>query len=172
MTHIMLPLYVVRPTPIKELTIPHLELCAAVLATKADKQLRKDIELSVSQSVFWTDSTAVIQYIRNTKRRFLTFVASRVGMIHDMSEPEQWPYVSSESNPVDDASRGVEGDRFTSESRWLRGPSFLSLDERDWPTYPQQISYLCDSDPEVRKECIVLTLQSNGEEDSIKTLIT
>ncbi|KAK8395997.1 hypothetical protein O3P69_005226 [Scylla paramamosain] len=67
---------------------------------------------------------------------------------------------------------GVKGDRFTSESRWLWGPSFLSLDERDWPTYPQQISDLSDTDPKVRKECTVLTLQSNGEEDSIKTLIT
>ncbi len=52
------------------------------------------------------------------------------------------------------------------------GPLILSLDERDWPTCPQQISDLSDSDPEVRKECTVLTLLSNGEEDNIKTLIT
>ncbi|KAK8374078.1 hypothetical protein O3P69_015518 [Scylla paramamosain] len=110
--------------PIKKLIIPRLKLCTAILSAKADKQLRRDIELLVSQSVFWTDSTAVVQYIRNTKRRFLIFVANHVGMIHDMSEPEQWRYVSSESNPADDASRGVEGDRFTSETRWLRGPSF------------------------------------------------
>ncbi|XP_063842168.1 uncharacterized protein LOC135089914 [Scylla paramamosain] len=115
--------------PIKKLTIPCLELCSAVLASEADKQLRKDIKLPVSQSAFWTDSTAVIQYIRITKRRFLIFVANYMGMIHDMSK--QWRYVSSESNPADDASRGVEGDRFTSENRWLRGPSFLGLDERD-----------------------------------------
>ncbi len=52
--------------PIKKLSIPRLKLCAAVLSAKADKQLRRDIELPVSQSVFWTDSTAVVQYIRNT----------------------------------------------------------------------------------------------------------
>ncbi len=52
------------------------------------------------------------------------------------------------------------------------GTLILSLDERDWPTFPQQISDLSDSDPKVRKECTALTLQSNGEEDSIKTLIT
>ncbi|XP_045104409.1 uncharacterized protein LOC123499943 [Portunus trituberculatus] len=35
--------------PLKQLTIPRLELCAAVLAIKADERLRRELDLSISR---------------------------------------------------------------------------------------------------------------------------
>ena len=75
--------------PSKRLTIPRLELCAAVMAVKLEEQLKGALDLQISRSVFWTDSTAVLQYIRNTERRFQTFVANRVVAIHESSRAEQ-----------------------------------------------------------------------------------
>ncbi|XP_042208576.1 uncharacterized protein LOC121856861 [Homarus americanus] len=102
---------------LKQQTIPRLELCVAVLAAKADKQLREELELHIDRSVFWTDSTVTLQYIRNTERRFHTFVANRIATIHENSETEQWRHVSSNQIPADDASRGLHGAELNKDCR-------------------------------------------------------
>jgi hypothetical protein len=76
--------------PIKSVTIPRLELMAAVVAVRLDATLRKELRLRINMSVFWTDSMIVLAYLKNTTSRFQTFVANRVSMIHDLSEPKQW----------------------------------------------------------------------------------
>jgi len=91
--------------PLKSITIPRLELSAAVLASRLDKIIRREIDLPIHESVFWTDSTCGMNYIRSNDKRFHTFVANRVAIIHDGSSPSQWRYMSTEANPADDASR-------------------------------------------------------------------
>ena len=46
-----------RLAPLKTITIPCLELLAAVLATKLDKSIKREIDIPINDSVFWTDST-------------------------------------------------------------------------------------------------------------------
>ena len=41
-------------------TIPRLELLAALMALRLDKILRKEIDIHEDESVFWTGSTCVI----------------------------------------------------------------------------------------------------------------
>ncbi|XP_068741760.1 uncharacterized protein [Montipora capricornis] len=106
-----------RTAPLKTVTIPRLELSAGVVASRLDKILRKEIDLPVGESVFWTDSTCVISYIQNNDKRFHTFVANRIAIIHDASSPSQWRYVNSEGNPADDASRGLTVDSVISKNR-------------------------------------------------------
>jgi hypothetical protein len=72
-----------RLAPIKSVTIPRMELSAAVLATRLDKITREELSLPVDQSFFWTDSTCVLRYIENDTKRFQTFVANRVAAIRD-----------------------------------------------------------------------------------------
>ena len=72
-----------------------LELSAAVLSVKMDHMLRRELDLPWVEGIFWFDSTSVIQLIRNTSKRFRTFVANRLSVIHDGSSPEQWRYVDS-----------------------------------------------------------------------------
>ena len=74
-----------RLAPIKPVTIPRLELSAAVVSTKLDKMSRNELSLPVDQSFFWTDSTCVLRCIQNTNKRFQTFVANRIATIHDAS---------------------------------------------------------------------------------------
>ncbi|KAK3724598.1 hypothetical protein QZH41_001749 [Actinostola sp. cb2023] len=45
------------------------------------------------------------QYINNEARRFKTFIANRIAVIHDNSRPSQWRWVESSSNSADHASR-------------------------------------------------------------------
>ena len=45
--------------------------------------------------------------------------------IRDSTQPRQWHYIDSRSNPADDASRGLSADAFLRSERWLQGPEFL-----------------------------------------------
>lgn len=39
--------------------------------------LKKELQLQVSDSKFWTDSTAVLKYVANNNIRFKTFLTNR-----------------------------------------------------------------------------------------------
>ena len=96
-----------RVTPLKPVTVPRLELTAAVVSTKIRFFLQKELNYQDMQEFFWTDSRVVLGYISNESRRFHTFVANRVHAICDQACPEQWRYVDTKDNPADDASRGL-----------------------------------------------------------------
>ena len=134
------------------MTIPRLELCAAVVAVQIDQMLRKELELSLKESVFWTDSMSVLQYIRNESTTFHTFVANQLGIIHDGWVPSQWRYVNSQLNPADDTSRGASAQRMVGNVRWLKGPQFL-WQEDFWPPEPSNSSSVVSmDDPELKRQ--------------------
>ena len=54
-----------RVTPLKKLTIPRLELSAATIAIKLDKMIKRELEMDIAESVFWTDICSLL----HTKRR-------------------------------------------------------------------------------------------------------
>lgn len=134
-----------RVSPIKPVTIPRLELSAAVVSVKASLTLASDFTFQ-GDHFFWTDSRVVLGYIANEARRFQMFVANRVGFIHSHTDTSQWRHVSGISNVADIASRGAWPSELT-ESRWFVGPEFL------WePQIPDVTKDLVvsDNDPELR----------------------
>lgn len=141
-----------RVAPLKQVTIPRLELAAAVLAVHVDKMLLRELQLQLEGSFFWTDSTTVLKYITNETRRFHTFVANRVSVIREATDIQQWRYVNTKHNPADEASRGLTAKEFVTDAKWLKGPEFLSLPASEWPTLDLDSSLIPVDDPEVRKE--------------------
>lgn len=139
-----------RLAPIKPLTIPRLELCAAVLAVHMDCLLRRELRIPIDGSTFWTNSTIVLQYIRSENKRFQTLVANCVGIIHDGSSPDQWRHVEGKLNPADDASRGLDAAHMISCTRWLQGPEFLWGEPKLWPVECQTNTGILEHDMEVK----------------------
>jgi hypothetical protein len=138
-----------RLTPLKAVTIPRLELMAAVLSAKLGTMLKEELDLPEKET-YWTDSTTVIKYINNDKARFHTYVANRVQAIRDRTDVNQWKYVDTKENPADDASRGMEIHSFLEQQRWIRGPEFLWRPEIEWPEYPETVKEIGDYDLEIK----------------------
>ena len=70
-----------RVTPTKYVSIPRLELTAAVLSIKISQLIKRELELNYKTSIrkhFSTDSQVVLGYINNESKRFKVFVANRV----------------------------------------------------------------------------------------------
>jgi hypothetical protein len=140
-----------RNSPIKRPTIPRLELLASVMAVRLSNLVQSEIDWDISNVVFWTDSTTVLQYINNESRRFHRFVATRLEEIHEYTQPEQWRYVPGRLNPADDGSRGLPVEAFLSKCCWWSGPEFLYEDVNQWPEL--KIAYqLPEDDQEVLKK--------------------
>jgi hypothetical protein len=121
-----------RVAPLKVVTIPRLELNAAVLAVRIGKVIQRELNIEYDKIVYWTDSMIVLRYLHNVKNRFATYVANRVQEIIESSGISQWRHVQSENNPADIASRGLLGHRANWEL-WAQGPEFLVKGENEWP---------------------------------------
>jgi len=121
-----------RVAPIKQQTIPKLELQAAVYAVRIRKSILSKTRLNVSEVFHWSDSTSALGWIRNPKEKHKIFVANRLSEILEESKRDEWRYVPGKDNPADDGTRGLPVTYMTSSSRWITGPSFLFSNE-DWP---------------------------------------
>ncbi|XP_070183219.1 uncharacterized protein [Littorina saxatilis] len=114
-----------RVAPLRHVTVPRLELTAAVLSVKMARFLQEELDFESIEHFFWTDSMIVLAYLKNESKRFHVFVANRVQQIRQFSQASQWNHVSTKENPADYASRGLSvSDLMTSE--WFHGPAFLS----------------------------------------------
>ena len=87
-----------RVAPLKKLTIPRLELQAALLAARLSKTIQKESRLKFKGIMYFTDSTIVLAWIQCTSRQYKQFVSSRVGEIQSISDPKQWRHIPGEAN--------------------------------------------------------------------------
>ena len=68
-----------RVSPLKQLTIPRLELQAAVLASRLAKSIQEESRIQFKDVKFFTDITITLAWIQSPSRSFKPFVSSRVG---------------------------------------------------------------------------------------------
>ena len=137
-----------KSSPVRPISIPRLELQAATLSVKMYRVLMDELTYEISGATFWSDSQTTLQYIKNETKRFQTYVANRVTEIREFTSPDQWRHCPGKSNPADDASRGLNPQKLSSQQRWWRGPNFLWEAEERWPS--ARYEEVPDSDPEVR----------------------
>ena len=165
--HCSLVLGKARVTPLRQVSIPRLELTAAVLSVKMSSLLRNELKYDNIAEYFWSDSKVVLGYIANEARRFHVFVGNRVQQIRDVTEVDQWNYVQTKDNPADCASRGLTADSLVNSSTWFSGPQFLW--SSNWQEYVDSnpIQKACSSeDPEVKKVTVLGTQAQEHQEGS------
>ena len=79
-----------KVAPLRGLSIPRLELMAALLGARLQKTIRKNHLLEINKIYYWTDSSTVCSWIRSDTRRYRQFVAHRVDEILNISSVDDW----------------------------------------------------------------------------------
>eukprot|EP00794_Sanderia_malayensis_P002302 gene2302-2651_t len=141
--------------PLKYISMPRLELTAAVLSVKVSTMIRTELEYTIHKEVFWSDSQVVLSYIRNTEKRFKTFIANRIQYINDHTKPKQWCYIPSQMNLADCSSRGfskkTNAKHDSQVQQWFNGPAFLWQATSQWPRREMN-EKISEDDPELKTE--------------------
>ena len=140
-----------------------LELSTAMIAVRMDQMLCRELTLGIQESVIWTDSMIVLQYIYSRSKRFQTFVANRLSVILDGSMPRK---VDTKENPADDVFRGLSGLDMISSDRWRQGPVFLWQDESSWPAKSTKVPEVACDDQEVKNQvkCCLADVEYDARE--------
>ena len=106
------------------LTIPRLELMAALIGSRLMAFVRTTLHLENFTVVYWTDSTDVLFWLQNPKPRKV-FVENRVASILQLTKPEQWRHVKGTENPADHGTRGIHLSELIKLEDWWKGPKFI-----------------------------------------------
>ena len=146
-----------RVAPMKPMTVPRLELCAAEQAVKLDLEVQDALRIKVTGSFFYSDSTIVLTYIKSTHLRCKLFVANRRSFITAHSKPENWSHIATDINPGDVISRGCTVKDLP--ELWHTGPAFLRLPRDQWPADTTEVLPDEHTDLELAKETQVHNVQ-------------
>ena len=120
--------------PIKERTIPRLELMACLTLVNLVNVVMAELACySLSCVRTWTDSMVAYFWILNNKSDII-FVRNRVrDILNIFPDTSLWSYVRSKDNPADLGSRGLTPKALTESNVWSNGPNFLYLSKDHWP---------------------------------------
>ena len=143
--------------PMKVMTVPKLELQAALLAARLKREICRALTVTVDKVFMWTDSTIVLQWINSTNKHPI-FIANRVSEILENTSVDQWNHIATCDNPADAGRRGMSAEILQSSS-WVRGPDLLRT---------QQFPFVPNTDAVDKIKLGVVTKEQ--EHDSISSL--
>ncbi|UYV61848.1 hypothetical protein LAZ67_1006848 [Cordylochernes scorpioides] len=109
-----------RVAPMKNITIPRLELVACEIGSRLAVHIKSMIEFEDIPITLWKDSTPALAWIKRDMN-WSVFVAGRVKKIRQNSSITDWRHVPGKENPADIPSRGASISQLIT-TRWWEGP--------------------------------------------------
>ena len=106
------------------LSIPRLELMAALISSRLMDFVRRSLDLTDVRVVYWTDAMDVLYWL-DQRRALKVFVQNRVSSILQLTSRDQWRHVRGPDNPADLGTRGLTMSELISCDLWWCGPDFL-----------------------------------------------
>ncbi|XP_033114100.1 uncharacterized protein LOC117114530 [Anneissia japonica] len=122
-----------RVAPKRQLSMPRLELSAALTGAQLSDLIRKELTIPITATYYWSDSTTVLRWLQSESCRFKVFVGTRVSEIQQLTHDCEWRYINTTLNPADDITRGMSLKDLSIDGRWRDGPAFLKQPCSEWP---------------------------------------
>jgi len=114
-----------RVAPLKSLTLPKLELMAAVIASRVAKFASDALQLQKVPMHYWGDSQIVLHWLASSKP-LPQFVQHRVTEIKGAIPGAIWHFCPTAQNPADLLTRGVSFELLSSPGiLWWKGPPLV-----------------------------------------------
>ncbi|KAJ8039805.1 hypothetical protein HOLleu_13921 [Holothuria leucospilota] len=140
-----------RVAPIRITSVVRLELSAALISARLAKTIMEETGIDFQRVLYLVDSEIVRAMIQKRSYGFKTFVATRIGEIQELSDPQDWWWVSGGDNVADIISRGLDPKTLRENGLWQNGPHFLQLPVEQWP-----VSQRCTTQEMPERVCIVM----------------
>ena len=109
------------------------ELSGSTFASRLRQWLEKETGKQFGVHVPILDSQIVQAMIKKDSYIYNTFAGLRVKEIQDKTDIEAWLHVPSAENIADLLTKGTSPENINTDSIWQNGPSWLLLDQTEWP---------------------------------------
>ncbi|KMQ82315.1 integrase core domain protein, partial [Lasius niger] len=159
-----------RVAPLKKLSLPRLELMAALIGVRLSKTVQRYFkEQLYIVPYYWSDSSIVLHWVKGSPERWKPFVQNRTREIQEKSEPASWRYCPTEQNPADMLTRDLSIASLKEEKSWWFGPEWLTSPECSWP---KMTTSSCKEEEVLteKREKVKKVLQSNCTTEQVNKL--
>ncbi|XP_062540788.1 uncharacterized protein LOC134208860 [Armigeres subalbatus] len=127
-----------RVAPLRFVSIPKLELQAAITGARLANDIMETHKLKPAQRFFWSDARDVLCWLNSDHRKYSQFVGVRVGELMELTETKEWNWISTKLNVADDATKWQKSPDLSPSTRWFRAPEFLWKSSEQWPAQPSE----------------------------------
>ena len=160
-----------RIAPARQITIPQMELCGAVLAKRLKDLVIAESRYNFSRVLHLVDSETVHCQLHKTSTRFKVFEGVRLGEIQHASngDMKEWAWIPGRVNVADLATHPCDPSMLVSDSPWQIGPPFLQLPESEWEIVFKPRG---SSDPLPGEKIQVFATSANPTGDSIPEVMS
>ena len=142
-----------KVSPVKQISIPRLELLAATIGVKLVQIVTTafdNAQCPFNEIFAYSDSTTVLAWLSRNSRVWVTFVSNRVSAILEVVQRSSWYHIPSEQNPADLLSRGCHPGELVGNNKWWYGPD--AIQQKNF-TIPNQDHLLpVDTSTDMKKE--------------------
>ena len=151
-----------RLAPNKDISIPRLELLAAVIGTRCIRFVQKKLKLDICSKHIWLDSQCVLCWI-DSQKCLSKFVENRVKEIKEEKDIN-FHYIPTKQNPADIASRGTSTSELQKNRLWWNGPDCLLKSIDEWPVWnfnKESEALRSETDSELKKSKVLYEANSS-----------
>ena len=121
-----------RVAPVKQVSLPRLELLAAYITAKLLDYVIQALRVVVDAVYGWSDRQITLTWMRRPSAHWESFATNRVQDIHLRVAPRQWRFCPGSQNPAEPVTRGFPASKHRDCKLWWKNLHWLQQPRCHW----------------------------------------